>query len=826
MNDYFLLMSRCMPILKSASFLVVGCMISCRSRDPKQPPPPVPTPVPLPSPRLPQRGNSVTDFDRLANWNVESHSGDVVLARNQDQSIWGRGSTELQFTPDTGGPHRVTLTPDESWRIPSQFDTILLWLQHEGESWIRDDHFIQIQYRDKDGLHGEWTLPYQPLAGWQMLHVRVEDPVPYPVSVVSVQWVLPDRATGSQKLWLDSLSIYQEVLGRIPKRVDYVRPHGYAPAFAPKRQNSVTLDFPTGPAAYRPLTRSERSVQTLETVDPETFLFQYERADSTIGYRITAGKGFPQVDVVVDGEIYPGLWSQPRLLGPKQSPELRFARATGNRLDLQYTEGIQFELSLHGKTLQIEVSSLLETIQTLELGRMNAPQAERPRILWMPFMRLQEDQRWPIFIQPGAENPFFISLIPDWWFSLGSGYDLQRDAEAGRGSNLGRIQYNHRWRGSRNMFRERLYLTASHRLEDVMPTPASPRALYSEHPDPIGPGEFGMEGSTFRELTPLSVHPLEPEWEDNLLARSPQGDWQRHPHEGYVLKSGRMDELPMNRLHSARDEVDALNLWVPFIGQFPPWRFTDYDVRMIGAGTFTQTLAEAGAFLQQATAEWGGPLLSRGGSEWLWAGLVSGFAPDFPHGLMELHPLLPHFAWRNLHPFSRILGLGELEKFRLPTERHVQEDVLLDRYLALQLAYAATGKIPKIDDPGLQVKARRIHEVLHGHLGGREVDRIAYWTGERFVDVGEAIAGDALQRSQLYMRLQDQTEIWVNGEFSSEWALRVDGHERILPPFGFVVRSDDLFILNLPQWNNQPGSAIIEKPGSLWLYSPEAEIEE
>ncbi|MEX2608114.1 MAG: hypothetical protein WD708_12295 [Kiritimatiellia bacterium] len=824
-------MSRCTSILKPVALLALGCLMSCRSRSPENPasapvPTPVPTPAPIRTPRLPQRGNSVTDFERLANWMVESTSGNVELLRNPEQSLWGSGSAELNFVPDTGGAHRITLTPDEPWRIPTQFDTIVLWIQHGGESWIREDHFIQIQYRDKNGLHGEWTLPYQPRAGWQMLHVRVDGPVPYPVSVVSLQWVLPERISGPQRMWLDSLSIYQEVLGQIPKRVDYVRPHGYAPAFAPQRKNSVTLDFPTGPAAYRPRTRPERSVQTLTTEGPDTFLFQYESAETTIGYRINAARPFPRVDLVVDGKTYPGLWSQPRVEGPDRIPELRFARATENRLDLQYTEGIQFEFSLHGKTLQIEISSLLETIRSLELGRMNTPQGEQSRILWFPFMRLHEDLRWPVFIQPGQPHPFLITLFPDWWFSLGSRYTLPRETEWLPGRGLGRMEYDPRWRGSLNMFRERLYLTVSRRLLDVLPSPASPRALFSGSPEPLDSGEIDADDSVLHEMNVLSVHPLEPEWEDGLLARSPRGEWKVHPQRGYVMKSGRLDGLPLSRLLSARPEEAAPYLWVPSVGQFPPWRFTDFDVRMIGAGTYTQTLAEAGAFLQQAAAEWGGALLSRGGSEWLWAGLVSGFVPDFPHGLLELHPLLPHVAWRNVHPFSRILGLGDLEDFRLPTDEPGREEVLLDRCLAVQLAYAATGIIPKIEDPGLQAKARRFNEVLHRHLTGKEVDRIAYWTGERFVDAGEALQNDALERSQLYIRLQDQTEIWVNGDLSSEWSLRVDGRELSLPPFGFVLRGQDLFVLNRPKWNDQPGSGIIKQPGDLWLYSPEAEIGE
>jgi hypothetical protein len=808
-------MSTSAPILKLILLFGLLTVVSCRSRSRDRSPPPLPTPTPAPAIQLPQRGSSISDFERLANWSVDSDTGSAALLRNQQNFIWGRGSAELRFTPESAGPHRVTLTPFEPWRIQSQFDTILLWILHEGEPWIRADHFIQLQYRDRNGLTGEWRLPYQPKEGWQMLHVRVKDEIPYPVSVESLRWILPERITEPATIWLDSLSIYQEVLGRIPKRVDYVRPHGYAPTFAPLRSNSVTLDFPTRPEAYRPQTRSEPSVETLERLDGEHFLFQYESEDSTIGYQISPASRFPRVQILVDGELYQDLWQHAGVLGPVRAPELRFSRVSGNQLELQYTEGVQFLLSLHGKTLQIEINSLLENIQSLDLGTLSTPGGGSPRMLWIPFMRLQPDQRWPVFLQTGSFKPLLISLFPDWWFSLGGSYSPQSDTAYPSGVALGEMRYENRWRGNRNMFRERLYLTVSHRLQDVLPSPASPRALFSDQP---------IRVDSSAELNLLSIHPLEAEWEDGMLARTSGGHWREHPQAGYVVKSGRLDGASTDRLLKVREEVESSTLRAPAVGEHPPWRFTDYDVRMVGAGSYTQTLAEIGAFLQQAAAEWGGALVTGGGSEWLWSGLVTAFVPEFPHGLLELHPFLPQFAWRNVHPFSRILGLGDLEDFRLPTDTQpVQEETRLDRYLAVQLAYAATGKVPHLNNPVLQQKAQQFNQVLHAQLSGKETDRIAYWDGERFVDVAEALQSGHLESSRLYIRLDDQTECWINGDLLEDWHIRVDGRDLRLPPFGFVIRSDDLFAMNIPASEHADGWGVIEQPDSLWLYSPDQE---
>ncbi|MDF3127716.1 hypothetical protein P0Y35_00765 [Kiritimatiellaeota bacterium B1221] len=811
-------MIRGLFILISVWVLLLGS--ACRS--PEALPPPEPVAQLHVQPQLPRRGLPVSDFERLAHWEVSSLSGAVELKKELSQVLWGRASAQISFNPLLPGPRSVTLVPAEPWEIQSQFDTVLLWIRHDEKAGLRNDCRIRLQYRDAHGKSGEWVLPYSPASEMQMLHHCIREKIPTPVQVESLVWDLPATLDGTQNLYLDSLSIYQEVLSSIPQTVYYVRPFGYAPVFAPKRKNSVTLNFPTGPNAFRPQTQSGKTVTSLERDGESGYVFHFESKEIKLDYQIQPQPGMPAVAVRVNGKAYPSLWQEAGVMTEEGAPELRFARMNGDRLMFQYTQGLQFEFSLHGKTLQVDMNSLLENVKEFNLGEISRGNQTLPQVLTLPLFRIQENQRWPVFAFTEQDKTFLVSCFPDWWSSLSSRYEPAMEARDPYNIALGKMRYEPQWRGTRTMFRERIYFTVSDQLQEVLPSPAMPQSMYRLD---SGFGKGGAPGIS-PPLHLMSIRPLDEAWQDRLLARSPQGDWREHPVEGYLIKSGLFVGTPLEKLLDFRlkhaDEV----LNVPALGKYPPWRYLDYDVRSVGGASFTQTLAEAGALLQQVEAEWGGPVLSEGGAEWFWSGLLSVLVPTFPLGLQELHPLLPHFAWYNVHPFSQIFGLGALHDFRLPSEAGVTEEVLLDRLLAVQVAYAAVGKLPDVESADLKNKAQRIQTLLQQHFSSAKIERIAYWSGDKFLDAGEAVAANVLQDSRLYLRLDSFTEIWVNGDLFDSWSVRVDGRELELPPFGFVVRGNDLLVVNLPGQDGEPGRTLLKGPGQTWVSSPGVELEE
>ncbi|MGA0334019.1 MAG: hypothetical protein ACO3NW_08690, partial [Kiritimatiellia bacterium] len=574
---------------------------------------------------------------------------------------------------------------------------------------------------------------------------------------------------------------------------------------------------------YRPLTRDEKSLQSLHRLEDGVYAFRYESKEMKLEYRISPAEGMPSVEVILEGETQPGLWTGAGLQSGEGAPTLRFSRMSGDKLLLQYTQGVQFELSLHGKTLQMDMNSLLENISSLDLGKLTPGPGRELSMLRFPLMRVSEENPWPVIALKSGTGTYLVSCFPDWWNSLASRWQPGSDTGIQSGFSLGRMNYEPRWRGTRNMFRERIYFTVSQRVQDVLPQPASPVAMYRQE---MGNRQRGADRK-IPQISLFSIGPLDPGWEDRILARDAHGEWREHPlGTGILLKPGLFDGWPLRRLVEFREQQTGDLLEVPAAAQFPPWRFMDYDVRSVGAATFSQTFAETGALLQQIEAEWGGGILSRGGAEWFWSGLVSAVEPEFPLGIQQLHPLLPHFAWWNVHPYTQILGLGRLDQFALSTDPERKEETLLNRALAFQVAYGALGRIPKLRNPSLTMKARRIQELLQPHFAGAQVERIAYWGNEQFLDAGEALAADKLRDSRLYIRLDNETEIWVNGDLFGDWQVRVDGREILLPPFGFVVRGNHLFVMNLPEKDQAPGLCLLETENQTWVSSPGRVVDE
>ena len=814
--------------------LAVGGCRTTDSSDSQPRPTPTPTPSPVSTFRRPPRGNVLTGFERLAGWTVSSASGKASLVKNADRPVWGSHAAEIRFHPEGEGPHEIVLTPDAPLVVRAPFNRMLLWAWDTGRAVSSDGHAIRLEALDASARVREWRLPYTPLDGWDLLHLRETREIPWPVEVRKLVWEVPAEAKGPRTLYLDTLSIYQEVLGRVPREIDFVRPHGYAPAFAPVRDNSVKLDFPRDAHAFRPYTPGDPGEVTTRRVDDEVFQFILKSGEMGATYQVKARGGGPEIRAwtEADGEAGGIEWRGLRIHGLAEEPELRFARLRDGRLWLQYTEGVSFECIPSGGGLRIAAQSLSENVTRFDLGRVQRFGGESLSRLHPPFLRLAPSIRWPVVWWTTGDVSRVASVVPDWWFSMAAAYH-PGEATPSNAVNLGSMRYPPRWRGSRNVFRERLYFTVSDRLEHVLPQPAHPGGLYAERlqhglldETPDGRQQANIpQWKSFSENRAepmkatrlLSIRPVREAWTPDLVGRTEAGDWTPHPGTGMVVKTGLLHTRPiMERLDT---ETQPGWIFERDLAAHPPWRFTDYDARLPGAGTFAQSWAEVGAFLQQVEAETAAPIVGRDGATWFWAGLVSGLMAEFLRGVDELHPFLPHVSWTLLHPRTVPLGLGSLESFRFEGEETAPLQRLADRMLACMVAYGATGRLPALEEGDARRKLLRFQRALHPRLATATVDRIGYWNGERFLDAARALADGSWRDSRLYLQLSDATEIWVNGHRSDVWEVRVDGTEFRLPPFGFVARGPGLFALA----GATPGGAplwILETSDSLWIHSP------
>jgi len=758
--------------------------------------------------RLPLRNRHLEGFERLGSLQVTSESGEAFLIKNTEQAIWGAAAAELRYISDRRRGHSVVLRSDPAWRMLSLFDTISIWIRDPGEGAVSATHHIVLHLQDSSGQPHEVSFPYMPSDEWQLLHTRLSTSIPLPVTIDRLEWKLPNGRISPRRILLEGLSFYQEVLSRIPSRVSYVRPFGYAPAFAPVRKNSVTLNFPTTPFAFSPKSKETRYQSILRNLDEEEgYLFTSRSSSGSITYKIRPMTGGPRIELQDEKGKWNVIWTGPRVESLGESPTLRFARVNDNELSLQYTDGVRFLIQMKARTLILNVESMREDLVGLDLGLLNGDQQ-----VHVPFLRTGIGESVPVQFLKSSTTPLFICAFPDWWFSMASEYQSGEKPQ-----EVGRMSYTPRWRGSRNLFRERIYFTASSSLEEVLPTISTPKAMYME--DSITdywPRPERIPHAMFR------LKPTEQMWSDQFLARNPDGEWRSYPdQDGVVLKTALAEDVVIPRLLRHQTSDSESLIYLPETTAYGPWTFTDYDNRVIGAGTYAQTYAEMGALLQQAEAEWGKPLYGVGGAELLWAGFVSRFVPEFPSRSVWEEPWIPHLSWNSIAPTTKILGMGEFSSFRDSDESPKEGSGWLDRSIATQVVYGAVGRLPPLSSVSQQnrLHARKLMDAFQEAFYHQRAERIAYWDGEDFVSLSSAFQKGIESRNQMYIRLTDQSELWVNGSDEDFWERRVGDTLWNLPPFGLLFRGPNHMIVHLPESEKTARRTGIKTPTSTWVFS-------
>ena len=754
-------------------------------------------------------------FELLAGWTV-SGDGAPWVQKSKEHAIFGDYCVELGWEMDGARPYVQRLEPPTPLVVNSVFNSVTLWIQ---DGNLGRSQTIRLFLTDDQGANHQLTFPYEEQGAWQMLHLRLADALEWPVRVTAIEMRGVAGRNGQRTVYLDSLSCYQERLRPIPNDRPFVRPFAYSPPYAPRKSSSVLLDFPTQAAAYRPESGSKRHVTSVTELSSSGFEFRYDGEDGNLAYTVQLPEiGLPTIIPEWNGSTISNAWSGLAVSAETEGMNVRVARIVDDGLQIHYENGLRLKLSLTGKTLQIDLDSVSDQLDELFLGSVNL-EPEGRRLIQFPLMRLREAEGWPIVFLADQDGGTFLSIIPDWWRSMAGRYQSGPWNETR--VDFGSLVYPSRWKGRRNPLRDRVYLTISPEAEEVLPSLAAPISMFREScGDRMWGGTAGASPGS--ELCALgiknlgvlspkgdcpswtecetaqlgSVSPLEDDWDDDLLARSPSGRWLPADDGRFVVKTAHLMQRASATLDPIRSESDLVLMALDLYSSEPPWERTDYDVRVAGAGTFAQVLEDTGALLQQIAAENGGALVGNGGSEWLYAGFFDAFIPSSVGGIGECLPLNPLFCWRNLHPVSSLYGLGSLSQFAQLGERH-DESMLLDRAMALQLAYGAMGAVPACKNPAFAARAYFLMQPVHALMTGQGIDRVAFWDGRNYVSTGDAIRSGALERSFLYLRSSSNIEMWINGNLEQSWNVKVAGMQVEIPPFGFVVIGDDVQVFSL-----------------------------
>lgn len=222
-----------------------------------------------------------------------------------------------------------------------------------------------------------------------------------------------------------------------------------------------------------------------------------------------------------------------------------------------------------------------------------------------------------------------------------------------------------------------------------------------------------------------------------------------------------------------------------------PWRRTDYDARVPGAGTFAQTFYAHGEILLLQRRFWNGPVCSEGGSHCFYVGLVDqNYAQDSIYGFAE-HPWILDFALLKMHPkcsdhgpyTSMLFG-----SYKRPPTKWGE----IDFYLAYQLAYGHSAFLL----PEHATYAYYMNLAIASKYAVENVKSIRYVDAKgRLVFTSAAAADGSISRNQAVVEYDGGTVVAVNASTSGERMEIPFASGRLeLPPMGVYAESADVAV--------------------------------
>jgi hypothetical protein len=465
---------------------------------------------------------------------------------------------------------------------------------------------------------------------------------------------------------------------------------------------------------------------------------------------------------------------------------------------------------------------------------------------------LGADRGRPALLVMGpAERPLFCSVFLDHTRTGASQFFFRTAIEPGRAVCAGGSRYLPRTDGRRNDCFERIFVTLSPQLEETLPrvpNPPSPwrktaaeylmcasgannresdlahwrkMARYGirkvvvldhetgwrDHAESFtfrtvpAPGKGGDEGqraysrqmqelgfrygvyNNYTDFVPLNAH-----WNEDLVSRTPDGQWQTAWFRCYAPKPARVAALEQTITPIIQEKFHLNAGLLDVHTAITPWRRVDYDARIPGAGTLLSQFYAYGQLMLHQQQIWNGPVFSEGGNHWYYAGLVTGsLAQDRGYDLAA-DPWLVDFDLRQLHPLGCDVGIANHNAFGgVPGQAGTANSE--DRFFAGTIAF---GHIGHFENSGaLNPRLFRSYymlQQLQAAYAGAAVRAIRYADEQgRLLDASAAVATGAYRRSQLRLEYDNGLLVWVNGHRSDTWKTP---HAE-LPPNGYYGQNRD-----------------------------------
>ena len=786
-------------------------------------------------------------FDDVEGWTVEGTNAEGWLTRTKEQRLHYRPYAAKLVYVARGKRPSLLVRPPKPIPIPEPWDCVNVWNYGNVWAWARRADtpplHCSVVVEGADGRQTSVPMGSMPYIYWFLAHRQAQRDIQRPAKLIGFRFT-GGRNTQKRTVYLGPCYFYKQVLEPL--------------TFEPWPH---TLPFPTRPETILP-TNSTRRFRNTVRRDGDATLFAYRGRDCELVYSYTptnatlgdielhhAGKAFRPCAggglqlATAKGNVPPGDPAvKTTLLGQELDDDVLTVRWRLAVHDV--TTGLTYRLRIRQKSLLVDIEATAPVVERIALGR--AEPVEKAKLFWMPYWTYGGNDPRVLLA-----NGLFVTTQFDWFESNAS--VLYGAAAVGPtwAAYNGGAQYVPKTDGQRNPVRERLFLTASPNVHEVLPTipnPPSPMKKVqgdrlwrvksgANHAAEITEARrlrwFGAENITIRyhedswrdagesftfrlEAAPkrggdealrkfvaavqalgwrvglytnyTDYAPVNKHWNEDWVSRTPTGEWQRAWARCYAPKPMRAVEAQAHNAPRIQAKFGENHSYCDVHTAVTPFQRVDYDARVPGAGTFRRTFQCFGRLLYNEKFAHKGPVYSEGRNHWWYVGLTDGNYAQLVCGSPPAQPLLVDFDLLKMHPLNMDAGMGSPGMFFKGKPHN------LDQFIATTLAYGHIGFFDWRTHHG-KLKNYYMLQRLEPHYTMVPVARIAYDHEGTLVDTSAALATDAYKQSRVHVAYRNGTKVYVNGS-QADWSVAGPWGNVVLPPWGYAGWNGDTVSLS------------------------------
>jgi len=416
------------------------------------------------------------DNGDISKWRA-SNGG--VLSESNVTKLWGNKVAKLTFP--RGGS--VTITPPKPLVIKEKVYGVELYMYGplNGRVGAVPVTSLVIEDKNKKIIRLNLTGSGSRWAGyrwWGAAAGILPEDLAYPIAIKSIRFSKLTTKVKNDFLCFDHIGVFQKTPLEITDSAKQKNP------------------FPLTEDGIMPIAM-KKDAKNIARQTGDSFVFEYQGSDAKIAYTYTPKSGtLSDIEVdfngkkfrpAVNGGILANVKNVEFLPSDKTiQAKLLKKEFKNSRLATvwQWTKNgqkLEFELNfwIKGKSLAVEVKALSADGYAFDCGKTeNTPD---PRLFQLTYL----NNRWN-YPQILVTNDYFVSVFLDWFYSDAS--ELMDSPRRRRGVDgiqvysrnsakiLGGSIYNNLTDGSRNPVYEKMYITVSGEMHDVMPQINHPKS--------------------------------------------------------------------------------------------------------------------------------------------------------------------------------------------------------------------------------------------------------------------------------------------------------------------------------------------------------------